>query len=493
MKKTITEELQRIHTLNYGKEFIEEGFIDKLLKGIGLKKDSKKIDDPKKADLVSDDVQEFFKNLEDSSNSGGLSQQSYGSMKYQKGVESMQIGLILLGYELPQHGVDGLFGPETAGAVQKFITDNKIEISSNKETIQESPKKIKLSLLEAALNSPLDSTSVNSAFGPRWGRTHTGIDLKADAENVKSPADGVVEVGEIRNDICGGTIIISHAGGFKSGFCHMQKINVKPGQQVKQGDIIGISGGGSNDPGKGRSDGRHLHFTLRKDGKAVNPLDYIDKSGIVMTNNTDQKSIVVASPEVLNKLIELLKQKGVKSEDLKSHIDPITTGGGTQFTDLDLKTDEGKKKYTEICQRFISNKKSNLLNITGAMLTRGAVKAFERHGRYVPPELALAQLTAEGGFSNNPDARPIKTKNPFNVGNVDSGVDSPADTVQEGIDRYFDLIAKDYLGKGKTATDLVNNFVNKKDNRYASSQSYERDVNTIAMQANRIAQNITSV
>jgi murein DD-endopeptidase MepM/ murein hydrolase activator NlpD len=130
----------------------------------------------------------------------------------------------------------------------------------------------------ATLASPLDNVSVNSPFGPRWGTTHNGVDLKADAVSVKSPADGVVEVGDIKNDACGGTIIISHPNGFKSGFCHMQKINVRPGQQVKQGEIIGISGGGKNDVGHGRSDGRHLHFTLRKDGNLVNPLDYIDKS-----------------------------------------------------------------------------------------------------------------------------------------------------------------------------------------------------------------------
>ena len=130
----------------------------------------------------------------------------------------------------------------------------------------------------ATLASPLDNISVNSPFGPRWGTTHNGVDLKADAVSVKSPADGVVEVGDIKNDACGGTIIISHPNGFKSGFCHMQKINVRPGQQVKQGEIIGISGGGKNDVGHGRSDGRHLHFTLRKDGNLVNPLDYIDKS-----------------------------------------------------------------------------------------------------------------------------------------------------------------------------------------------------------------------
>ena len=50
MKKTLREELERIHTLTYGKKVIEEqGFLDNLLTKVGLKKDEKKVDDPKKA------------------------------------------------------------------------------------------------------------------------------------------------------------------------------------------------------------------------------------------------------------------------------------------------------------------------------------------------------------------------------------------------------------------------------------------------------------
>jgi hypothetical protein len=153
---------------------------------------------------------------------------------------------------------------------------------------------------EAMFSSPLNNTSVNSKFGPRWGRNHNGVDLAANAANVKSPLDGVVDVGEIRNDSCGGTIIITHPDGFKTGYCHMQKINVRAGQKVRKGDIIGVSGGGANDPGRGRSDGRHLHFTLRKDGKLVDPMQYIDKvnvsssdisfSGATPSNDGDGKT-----------------------------------------------------------------------------------------------------------------------------------------------------------------------------------------------------------
>ena len=143
---------------------------------------------------------------------------------------------------------------------------------------------------EVALISPVDKTSVNSGFGQRWGRLHNGVDLAANAIEIKSPADGVVEIGAIKNDSCGGTIVISHAGGYKTGFCHMQKIIVKPGDNVKQGDVIGISGGGKGDIGRGRSDGRHLHFTLRKDGKVVDPMDYINKTGVIMTGSVPQST-----------------------------------------------------------------------------------------------------------------------------------------------------------------------------------------------------------
>lgn len=167
--------------------------------------------------------------------------------------------------------------------IEKRILEIYEEINKSKKSLSR--------LNEAALISPVDNTSVNSGFGPRWNSTHNGVDLKANASEVKAPADGVVDIAAIKNDDCGGTITINHADGYKTGFCHLQKIIVSPGQTVKQGDIIGISGGGANDVGRGRSDGRHLHFTLRKDGKLVNPMDYLDKDSIVMKGEAPSSSI----------------------------------------------------------------------------------------------------------------------------------------------------------------------------------------------------------
>ena len=169
-------------------------------------------------------------------------------------------------------------------SIEKNISKIFEEIKSTKNSIKEVvSNRNKSSVNEAAFISPVDNTSVTSPFGPRWGTLHTGVDLVANGTNVKAPADGIVEFASILDDDCGGTIKINHAGGFKTGYCHIKKINVSPGQQVRQGDVIGISGGGKDDIGRGRSDGPHLHFTLRKNGELVNPMDYLNKEGIDLT------------------------------------------------------------------------------------------------------------------------------------------------------------------------------------------------------------------
>ena len=64
----------------------------------------------------------------------------------------------------------------------------------------------------------------------------------------------------------GNYIAIRHGRQYMTAYMHLDKILVKPGQQVKQGDKIGLSGN------TGRSTGPHLHFELHINNKPVNPL-----------------------------------------------------------------------------------------------------------------------------------------------------------------------------------------------------------------------------
>lgn len=174
-----------------------------------------------------------------------------------------------------------------------------------------------------------------------------------------------------------------------------------------------------------------------------------------------------------------------KAEDGTSKEAGYSTAG--DFQELDLNNPQDFKKYEEIANKFISSRSANLLNITGNMLANGAKTAYNNFNKYVPVELALAQLAQEGGFSLNPNARPIKTKNPFNVGNVDSGKNVTHNSVQSGIQSYYDLIAKNYLTGGKTATDLLKNFVNSSGNRYAGDKNYESSLTKLSNQVRNLA------
>jgi len=199
-------------------------------------------------------------------------------------------------------------------------------------------------------------------------------------------------------------------------------------------------------------------------------------------------SKTVFTPEMADVMISKLKEKNIKSEDLKKYLDPVTTGGGATFTDLNLMDDNDYLKYEKICQDFI-NRRNSSSPIKGEMLARAAKSAFISYHKYVPPELALAQLALEGGLVNDPNARPIKTNNPFNVGNTPTA-NKNYSSVQDGINAYYNLLAHNYLGKGKTANDLISNFVNVNNQNYSGQEDgkYEAQVAQLAREANKIAQ-----
>lgn len=137
-------------------------------------------------------------------------------------------------------------------------------------------------------------TPVTSHFGPRpaaaraaaaQGRhissNHKGTDFGVKSgTSITSAADGVVV--EIGNQAAGwgNYVLIQHADGTKTRYAHLRRIGVSRNQKIKAGQVIGLSGGGPRDPGRGNAGAAHLHFeALNKAGVNVNPEAYLSGAG----------------------------------------------------------------------------------------------------------------------------------------------------------------------------------------------------------------------
>jgi biotin carboxyl carrier protein len=177
--------------------------------------------------------------------------------------------------------------------------------------LYESILKNKKNITEAPLSAPIPILNVNSKFGEqRPYERHPGVDLKAaSGTEIKSPADGVVI--DVKDDSrrCGGTIYIDHQNGFKTRYCHVKDIRVSKFDKVSEGDLIGLSGGASGDKGRGNSKGAHLHFEVYKDGKLVNPMDYIDYSVATKDSKYDTSELLKYILSQLSSLFTITESK----------------------------------------------------------------------------------------------------------------------------------------------------------------------------------------
>ncbi|SMO57783.1 M23 family metallopeptidase [Paracoccus laeviglucosivorans] len=108
-----------------------------------------------------------------------------------------------------------------------------------------------------------------SPFGRRWGRAHEGIDMAAPVgTDIFATADGEVIFAGWQSGY-GNLIKIRHELGTETRYGHLSKIKVKVGQKVSRGSLIAAMGN------TGRSTGPHLHYEVRVNGRAVNPMTFI--------------------------------------------------------------------------------------------------------------------------------------------------------------------------------------------------------------------------
>ncbi|MGA1776949.1 MAG: M23 family metallopeptidase [Flavobacteriaceae bacterium] len=140
-----------------------------------------------------------------------------------------------------------------------------------------------------------DLTRVASFFGYRIDpftkarKKHYGMDFSAKKGTpVYATGNGVVKRADNRASGFGNHIRIDHGFGYVSLYAHLSKYNVRRGQKVKRGDIIGYVGN------TGRSAGPHLHYEIFKDNKKINPLNFYYGN---------------LSPEEFKELLSLSKQE----------------------------------------------------------------------------------------------------------------------------------------------------------------------------------------
>lgn len=122
---------------------------------------------------------------------------------------------------------------------------------------------------------PVAARSMTSSFGLRQHpilgtlRAHSGIDLSAPMGSpVFATSDGIVNAANW-NGGYGLFVALDHGGGIQTRYGHMSRLNVTSGQQVRKGDILGFVGS------TGMSTGVHLHYEVRMNGQAVNPVPFL--------------------------------------------------------------------------------------------------------------------------------------------------------------------------------------------------------------------------
>jgi murein DD-endopeptidase MepM/ murein hydrolase activator NlpD len=145
------------------------------------------------------------------------------------------------------------------------------------------------------------AANFTSGFGvrsdPFKGRAamHPGVDLAGPVGTpIYATADGVVDRAEWNSGGYGNLVEIDHGHGIQTRYGHLTRYIVTSGERVKRGQLIAFMGS------TGRSTGSHLHYEVRLDGKAVNPIPFMQSSDFlqsVQRRAAAATAIAVGGPE----------------------------------------------------------------------------------------------------------------------------------------------------------------------------------------------------
>jgi len=156
-----------------------------------------------------------------------------------------------------------------AGQMQGALDAIEVKLGERVRWMSSTPT---IAPVRGILTSGFGTRSDPMTHGPGL---HQGIDIAAAAgQPVHAAADGLVVLAATTSGY-GEAVYLAHGFGVTTRYGHLSELDVRPGQRVHRGDLLGRVGS------TGRSTGSHLHYEVRLDGTPVNPLAYIldDASG----------------------------------------------------------------------------------------------------------------------------------------------------------------------------------------------------------------------
>lgn len=171
-------------------------------------------------------------------------------------------------------GVGGPFEPATTRADPTF----KALFNSWRrlDTLQDG-------VIAVPSEAPIRNAALTSGFGVRsdpFGRgraMHAGIDFAGPIGTpIYATADGVVSEAAFNSGGYGNLIKIDHGRGIETRYAHLHRMMVRAGERVRRGQLIGQMGS------TGRSTGSHLHYEVRIDGRAVNPIPFMRSTEVLL-------------------------------------------------------------------------------------------------------------------------------------------------------------------------------------------------------------------
>ncbi|MEJ7777420.1 MAG: M23 family metallopeptidase [Sphingomicrobium sp.] len=151
-------------------------------------------------------------------------------------------------------------------------------------------------------DKPVRTGAFTSGYGvrsdPFQGRVamHAGIDLSGPVGTpIYATADGTVSNAGYNSGGYGNLVKIDHGRGIETRYGHLSSIDIHPGQHVTRGQLIGRMGS------TGRSTGSHLHYEVRIDGRAVNPIPFMKSTDYLMAmkksgNNRPMDQVALGGP-----------------------------------------------------------------------------------------------------------------------------------------------------------------------------------------------------